>query len=80
MPLALIYRTSCLKQDIGTAERLCPAVSMCKSDLSNPACASPSVHCLCSVDLGQEDLVVLNLSSGIAAVAAAVIDAAPLCD
>lgn len=50
----------------------------CKSDLSNPACARLSAHCLCSVDLGQEDLVVLNLTSGIAA--AAVGSAAPLCD
>ena len=52
---------------------------MCKSDLSNPACARLSVHCLRSVDLGQEDLVVLNLTSGIAAAAAAVSGAAPLC-
>lgn len=41
-----------------------PSLSVHKSDLSHPACARLSVHSLCSVDLGQEDLVVLNLTSG----------------
>ena len=50
---------------------------MCESDLSNPACARLSVRCLCSVDLGQEDLVVLNLTSGTAAAAG---DTALPCD
>lgn len=53
-----------------------PSVWQPKSDLSTPACARLSAPCLCSVDLGQEDLVVLNLTTGTAAVS----DAAPLGD
>lgn len=81
----LAFYTSCLLPpfeaghlySVARVQRLCTSASMSKSDLSNPACARLSVHCLRSVDLGQEDLVVLNLTSGIAA---AVCDAGPLCD